>query len=204
MEKTIDARGQVCPKPLVMARDTLKTLTKDDTLNVVVDNAISAQNLEKMAGQMELASKKVQQGSDYIVSFFVNKSSFVIPQTEELNCNVPEKVTGDTIVVINTDVMGKGDEKLGKILIKGFVYSLTCVANLPATIILYNSGVKLAVKDSPVVEDLQNLAEAGVDVCVCGTCVEYYGLKEQLAVGRIVNMLNIVETQMAAARILRP
>lgn len=204
MEKTIDARGQVCPKPLVMARDTLKTLAKDDTLNVVVDNAISAQNLEKMAGQMDLESKKVQQGSDYIVSFFVNKSSFVIPQTEELNCHVPENVPGDTVVVINTDVMGKGDEKLGKILIRGFIYSLTCLANLPATIIFYNSGVKLTTQDSDVVEDLKKLAEAGVNIYVCGTCVEYYGLKDKIAVGTIVNMLKIVETQFAAARIIRP
>lgn len=204
MEKTIDARGQVCPKPLVMARDTLKTLTKDDTLNVVVDNAISAQNLEKMAGQMDLTSKKVQQGSDYIVSFFVDKSSFVIPQTEELNCNVPENVPGDTVVVINTDVMGKGDEKLGKILIRGFIYSLTCLPNLPATIIFYNSGVKLTTQDSDVVEDLKKLAAAGVNICVCGTCVEYYGLKDKIAVGNIVNMLKIVETQFAAARIIRP
>lgn len=204
MEKTIDARGQICPKPLVMARDTLKTLTKNDTLNVVVDNAISAQNLEKMAGQMELDSKKIQQGTDYIVSFFVNKASFAIPQTEELNCNVPENIPGDTIIVINTDVMGKGDEKLGKILIRGFIYSLTCLDNLPATIILYNSGVKLAVNDSDVVEDLQKLAKAGVKILVCGTCVEFYGLKEKLAVGKIVNMLNIVETQMNAAKIIRP
>ena len=204
MEKTIDARGQVCPKPLVMARDTLKTLAKDDTLNVVVDNAISAQNLEKMAGQMDLESKKVQQGSDYIVSFFVNKSSFVIPQTEELNCHVPENVPGDTVVVINTDVMGKGDEKLGKILIRGFIYSLTCLAKLPATIIFYNSGVKLTTQNSDVVEDLKKLAEAGVNIYVCGTCVEYYGLKDKIAVGTIVNMLKIVETQFAAARIIRP
>ena len=64
MEKTIDARGQACPKPLVMARDTLKTLTQDDKLNVVVDNLVSAQNLEKMASQMNLPSQKVQQGTD--------------------------------------------------------------------------------------------------------------------------------------------
>ena len=56
MEKTIDARGQACPKPLVMARDTLKTLTQDDKLNVVVDNLVSAQNLEKMASQMNIPS----------------------------------------------------------------------------------------------------------------------------------------------------
>lgn len=83
MEKVIDARGQACPKPLVMARDTLKTLTQDDTLKVVVDNIVSAQNLEKMANQMNLPSQKEQQGSDFVVSLFV-KRSMIIPQKKRL------------------------------------------------------------------------------------------------------------------------
>ena len=99
MEKTIDARGQACPKPLVMARDTLKTLTQDDKLNVVVDNLVSAQNLEKMASQMNLPSQKVQQGTDYIVSLFVKKSMF-IPQQEEIKCEVPTKTDNSFVVVL--------------------------------------------------------------------------------------------------------
>lgn len=203
MEKTIDARGQACPKPLVMARDTLKTLTPNDTLNVVVDNLVSAQNLEKMASQMNLPSQKIQKGTDYIVSLFVKKS-MIIPQQEDINCDVPLKTESSFIVVVDSNVMGHGDEKLGNILIKGFIYSLTCLEVLPKTIIFYNSGVKLAVEGSEVLEDLQTLAKAGVEIVACGTCLEFYQLKEKLAVGKIVNMLDIVERQAKAAKVIKP
>lgn len=203
MEKTIDARGQACPKPLVMARDTLKTLTQDDTLNVVVDNLVSAQNLEKMASQMNLPSQKVQKGSDYIVSLFVQKSMY-IPQQDEINCDVVEKTDGSTVVVINSCVMGHGDDKLGAILIKGFIYSLTCLERLPKSVIFYNSGVKLTVEGSESLEDLRTLAQAGVEIVACGTCLEFYQLKDKLAVGKIVNMLDIVERQTKAAKVIKP
>ena len=182
MEKTIDARGQACPKPLVMARDTLKTLTQDDKLNVVVDNLVSAQNLEKMASQMNLPSQKVQQGTDYIVSLFVKKSMF-IPQQEEIKCEVPTKTDNSFVVVVSSNVMGHGDDKLGSILIKGFIYSLTCLE---------------------VLEDLKTLADAGVEIVACGTCLEFYQLKEKLAVGKIVNMLDIVERQAKATKVVKP
>lgn len=202
MEKTIDARGQACPKPLVMARDVLKTLNKDDRLNIVVDNLISAQNLEKMAGQLNLPTKKVQQGSDYIVSMFLQKS-FVVPQQEEITCDV-ENNQADFVVVVSSDVMGSGDDKLGHILIKGFIYSLTNLDRLPNSVIFYNGGVKLLVEGSEVVEDLQRLQNAGVEILACGTCVEFYGLKDKLAIGQIVNMLTIVEKQAAAAKVIKP
>ena len=197
MEKTIDARGQACPKPLVMARDTLKTLTQDDKLNVVVDNLVSAQNLEKMASQMNLPSQKVQQGTDYIVSLFVKKSMF-IPQQEEIKCEVPTKTDNSFVVVVSSD------DKLGSILIKGFIYSLTCLETLPKAVIFYNSGVKLAVEGSEVLEDLKTLADAGVEIVACGTCLEFYQLKEKLAVGKIVNMLDIVERQAKATKVVKP
>ena len=203
MEKTIDARGQACPKPLVMARDTLKTLTKDDTLNVVVDNLVSAQNLEKMASQMNLPSQKIQQGTDYIVSLFVKKSMF-IPQQEDISCDIPDKAENSFIVVVDSNVMGHGDEKLCNILIIGFIYSLTCLEVLPKAVIFYNSGVKLVVEGSEVLEDLQTLAKAGVEIVACGTCLEFYQLKEKLSVGKIVNMLDIVERQTKAVKVVKP
>ncbi len=203
MEKTIDARGQACPKPLVMARDMLKTLSGNDELHVLVDDPISAQNLEKMANQMNLPSRKVQKGSDYIVSLFVKKS-FVMPQQEEIRYDVPENIDNSFVVAIGSNVMGKGDDKLGAILIKGFIYSLGCLNQLPRSVIFYNSGVKLLEKGSESIEDIKKLEDVGVEICACGTCVEYYGLKGKLATGKIINMLNVVEKQVNAAKVIRP
>ena len=168
-----------------------------------VTNLVSAQNLEKMASQMNLPSQKVQQGTDYIVSLFVKKSMF-IPQQEEIKCEVPTKTDNSFVVVVSSNVMGHGDDKLGSILIKGFIYSLTCLETLPKAVIFYNSGVKLAVEGSEVLEDLKTLADAGVEIVACGTCLEFYQLKEKLAVGKIVNMLDIVERQAKATKVVKP
>lgn len=203
MEKTIDARGQACPKPLVMARDALKTMTSEDQLHVLVNDPVSAQNLEKMADQMNLPTKKVQQGTDYIVSMFMKKS-FVMPQQEEVACDVPVDMDSSLVVAIGSNLMGQGDEKLGAILIKGFIYSLTCLQKLPKSIIFYNSGVKLLVEGSESLEDIKRLEDAGVEIAACGTCVEYYGLKKQLRAGKIINMLDVVEKQAHAAKVIRP
>jgi selenium metabolism protein YedF len=127
-----------------------------------------------------------------------------IPQQEEIKCEVPTKTDNSFVVVVSSNVMGHGDDKLGSILIKGFIYSLTCLETLPKAVIFYNSGVKLAVEGSEVLEDLKTLADAGVEIVACGTCLEFYQLKEKLAVGKIVNMLDIVERQAKATKVVKP
>ena len=124
-------------------------------------------------------------------------------ETVELeNCSI--KTGKKTVVVLSSDKMGEGEEKLGKILIKGFVYALTQLEQLPSAVLFYNSGAFLSCEDSPVLEDLKLLEEEGVEICTCGTCLDFYGLKEKLAVGNVVNMYQIVQTQAQADLILKP
>jgi selenium metabolism protein YedF len=108
------------------------------------------------------------------------------------------------VVILSDNRMGRGDDVLGDILIRGFIHTLLQLNPLPETIICYNAGVKLAAKDSAVLDDLQQLAQAGVDILVCGTCVNYFGLGDQVAAGHISNMYDILETMAGAARLLRP
>jgi selenium metabolism protein YedF len=100
--------------------------------------------------------------------------------------------------------MGNGNEELGKVLIKGFIYALTEVGKLPNTIIFYNGGAKLSVKKSSVIEDLQKLEQLGVEILTCGTCLDYYNIKDDLAVGKITNMYSILEKMNAADKIIKP
>jgi selenium metabolism protein YedF len=100
--------------------------------------------------------------------------------------------------------MGRGDDTLGEVLIRAFIHTLSQRKPLPAAIICYNAGVKLTVKDSTVLEDLQQLSKAGVDIMVCGTCLNYFSLTDQIAAGRISNMYDILETMAGAARLVRP
>ena len=100
--------------------------------------------------------------------------------------------------------MGSGDDELGAVLMKGFVFALTQLDELPETVLMYNGGVKLACTGSSSLDDLRTLAEAGVEIMSCGTCLNHYGLAEQLEVGEATNMYVIVEKQASARGVIRP
>lgn len=203
MEKTIDARGQTSVNQLMLAQNVLKTLSVDDKLNVVVDDITSAQNLEMMADEMNLPSQKIQQGTDYVVSLFVKKSFFV-PQQDEIKKAEPLKLKNSFIVLIDSNLMGNGDEKLGAVLMKSFIYTLATLEEMPTKIVLYNSGVKLAAEGSEVLADLKRLQNGGAEIFVSSTSLEYYGLKDKLATGKPAGMADIVQIQLKAEKILRP
>lgn len=202
MEKTIDARGQRCLNPLAMAKNVLKTLSIDDKLNVVVDNIASAQNLEEMAEQMNLPSQKIKQGTDYVVSLFVKKSFFV-PQYDEVKKDESLKLKSSFIVVIDSEFMGKGDNKLGTNLLKSFIYTLASLEELPTKIIMYNSGVKLAIDGSAVLADLKKLQNVGVEIFVNDMSLGHYGLKDKLAVGKLISMSDLIKMQVEARKIIK-
>lgn len=216
MKKIVDARGKQCPLPVIETKKVLKELT-EGTVEVLVDNEIAVQNLTKMAKQMKLncVSQKVTE-DHYTVSIELTgdeseafNSSATQQSTEEQNSSVPEQCVPDarqedTIVVLSTDHMGEGNEDLGKVLMKGFIYALTELDKLPKKILLYNSGAKLAITGSDSLEDLKQLEANGVEILTCGTCLNFYGISDQLAVGSVTNMYAIAESMVEAFKIIKP
>jgi selenium metabolism protein YedF len=100
--------------------------------------------------------------------------------------------------------MGSGNDDLGKVLIKGYIFALTQLDELPKTILFYNGGATLTAEGSDSIEDLKNLEAQGVEIMTCGTCLNYYGLTEKLQVGTVTNMYSIVETCAKASKIMKP
>ena len=108
------------------------------------------------------------------------------------------------LVVLSGNTMGSGDSRLGTSLMKAFVFALTKQDQLPDTILCYNTGAYLTCADSDTLEDLKLLESEGVTILTCGTCLDFYGLKEKLAVGGVTNMYDIVERMENASRIIKP
>ena len=100
--------------------------------------------------------------------------------------------------------MGSGDDELGRQLMKGFLYAQTQLDVLPDTVLLYNGGAKLSAEGSQSVEDLRSLEAQGVEILTCGTCLNFYGLSEKLAVGNVTNMYDIAEKLSGASSVIRP
>lgn len=205
MEKIIDAKGLTCPKPVILTKKEMDQSKPGDVILVEVDNEMAVANLRKLANsqEAEYASKKLGD-KQYQVRITVTKEGSresKMPQEMESYAVSGQK---KTVVVISSDKMGEGEAELGTILMKGFVYALTQLETLPTGILLYNKGAYLSCEGSPVLEDLQILSEAGVEILTCGTCLNYYGLEEKLKAGSVANMYRIVETQAEADLIIKP
>ena len=202
----IDARGDACPLPVVKAKKAIAELKGAGEVEILVDNEIAVQNLTKMAQQKGYQSSSEKLGpQEYRVRFTIKDvpaASASEPAVEPEVCT-PDART-DTVVVISSDKMGEGAEELGKTLLKAFVFSLTQQDTLPKTILFYNGGAHLTCEDSPMLEDLKALEAEGVEILTCGTCLNFYGLTEKLAVGGVTNMYVIAEKMLNAGNVVKP
>ena len=204
MEKKLDCRGLACPLPVVNAKKAAEELNTGDVLTVLVDNEIAVQNLTRFAehkGFGVSAEKKAEK--EYAVVMHLSGTSMETTQEEEAACVKDSRRKG-MLVVLSGNTMGTGDAKLGTNLMKAFVFALTKQDQLPDTILCYNSGASLTCEGAETLEDLKLLESEGVTILTCGTCLDFYGLKEKLAVGAVTNMYDIVERMENAAQIIKP
>lgn len=198
---TVNAMGDNCPIPVIKTKKAMDALTGPEVIEVLVDNEIAVQNVSKMAAGAggEVSSEKLGDAS-----FRVTIQMKGAPQNlEEETACVPDQ-RGNMVVVVSSDRMGSGNDELGKVLIKGFIFAVTQLDKLPKTMLFYNGGATLTTEGSDSLEDLKSLEAQGVEILTCGTCLDYYGLKDKLAVGSVTNMYSIVETMAGAGKIIRP
>lgn len=195
--RQINAIGDACPLPVIKTKKGLDAI-ESGQLAVLVDNEIAVQNIRRLAEATGCQFDVAQQEGVFHITLLKGTA-----QPGDAS-DGSKTVTGKTVVVLSADTMGTGDDELGHILMKGFIFALTQLDTLPDTILLYNTGAKLAVQGSSSLEDLLALAKAGADVLTCGTCLNHFGLAEQLGVGEVTNMYRIVEEMRDAGRILRP
>lgn len=200
---TVNALGDACPIPVVKTKNAIKELAGAGSVETFVDNEIAVQNLTKMANQKgyEVKSEKLEEQKYRIVMQVgeVEESS-----EEEREVCILDGRKKKTVVVISSNKMGEGNDELGQVLIKGFIYALTQQDELPETMLFYNGGAKLTCEGSTALEDLKSLEAQGVEIMTCGTCLNFYGLEEKLQVGTVTNMYAIAETMMQADLIVKP
>lgn len=210
----VNALGDTCPIPVVKTKEAIKEMKVAGTVEILVDNEIAVQNLTKMAKQKGygVTSKKLEeQKFEVYITVSENNMDKKEEPIQQIAVESAEAVvdcTPDrkkkTVVVISSQQMGNGNEELGIALIKGFIYALAKQDVLPTTMLFYNGGATLTTESSASLEDLQSLEAQGVEILTCGTCLNYYGLTEKLAVGSVTNMYVIVEIMMQADYIVKP
>jgi selenium metabolism protein YedF len=195
MTTTLDARGLACPEPVIMTRSAMK---QADRVVTLVDNETSMTNVSRMAAKAGWQVNVVEDDDEFRIELARGEA---VPQTDSRAVGRAQIVTGPLALVVSSDTMGRGEAELGNILIRGFFHTLGEIEPVPQTILFLNTGVKLACQGSPVLDDLLFLEDQGVEMLVCGTCLGYFELTQQLAAGQVSNMYDIAETMLGAGKV---
>jgi selenium metabolism protein YedF len=202
MEKKIDCRGLACPQPVLETKKALEVPGTEEIF-VLVDNPSSKENVKRFAesqGHQVIISEekgafelKIRKGKGK------EKADSVGGKAENIQCAASSGI----VVFIDTDSLGRGSEELGKILMRSFLQTLEQSEVHPQKIVLVNNGVKLACEGSEVLEDLQEFAAKGVELLSCGTCLDYFGIKKKLMVGKVSNMYEMINSLAQAGKLIK-
>ncbi len=189
----VDARGCACPKPVLMTKEALEGI-EEGIVEVLVDNPASKENVARFAQKQgcSLEIKEEEWGYRLIIT---KGYACSLPQVED-------KTTSDKVMIFLSDSMGE-DRELGQILIRAFIATLRESSVKPKKLIFINRGVYLTTEGSKVADVLKELEREGVEILSCGTCLEYFGLKDKLVVGSVTNMYDTVESLLGSASVVR-
>jgi selenium metabolism protein YedF len=181
----IDARGQGCPKPVMMAEEALSEITQG-IIEIIVDNEASADNLALFARSNAFSSETVRDDKYWRVK--IVKGYVCATATAKKAASAGK----DLLLVVGTDTMGK-EEELGRVLMKSYLETMKAYKQLPHTIFFLNAGVKLTTINKEAVPVLKDIEAMGVEIYSCGTCLKHYSLESQLQVGHRGTTIHLVE-----------
>lgn len=197
MSKLIDAKGKNCPIPVVMAKKEIDGGLSAFTIEV--DNAAAVENLQRLADSQGFRTTVQSSGGIFSIDFTKAPCEPCAAANAVISQGAP---SGKWSVFVGREIIGDGDPELGASLMKMFFYTLTQSDDLPASILFMNGGVKLPVHNEQIAGHLRELSSKGVEILVCGTCLNFYHLAEQLQVGTVSNMYEIVERMKQAGKVI--
>lgn len=186
MPYTIDARGLNCPEPVILTKKVVDQ--GEEHIIVMVDNLAARENVSKLGAS---------QGYDVTVA--EQSEAFHLTLHKKSPAPSAAAPVGEISILVKSDLFGEGDPELGQVLMKSFLYTLNETPSI-SHVIFMNRGVYLTSSASPVLGQLQALEELGVLILSCGTCLDYYHLKDQLAVGTVTNMYTAMEILTGTSR----
>ncbi len=199
---TLDCIGLPCPQPVLRTKETLDRGATQ--VNVVVDNEASKNNVARFAqNQGHQVEVSAPQNGCYIISITAAVGQKKQPfDPEAYPCNISENPK--LVYVIASDSMGRGSDELGWALLQTYIQTIKDVSPQPEKILFYNSGVKLVTAVSGALAALNQLQEQGVEILVCGTCLDFFKLKSAIKVGQISNMYDIMHSMASADKVVSP
>jgi len=194
----IDARGLACPEPVIKTKAAIET-SNPLSIQVIVDNSASQQNVQRYLESQGYLTNLDQQGNNYITLGSVDGLPNIKPDIEDSEFSDTKKI----MVFCTTDRMGYGDDDLGQKLMISFIKTLKEMGDDLWRLVFVNNGVKLTIKDSPVIKELQAYEKNQSKILVCGTCLTHFNLLDKKKAGETTNMLDIVTSMQLADSVIK-
>jgi len=201
MHTVLDCRGLACPQPVIRAKELLDSI-EHGSVEVLVDNEAAQSNLERF-GKSQGCTVAIRASGD-TRHITISKGPHGTPKDltpEDYRCDLPG--TG-LVVMVPADTMGRGNDALGGVLMRAYIKTIRNLSPLPAKIFFYNAGVKITATESDLIAPLQELAGMGVEIYSCGTCLDFFNLKDSLLVGQATNMFEIMDAMAHASKVVSP
>ena len=197
--KNLDCRGLACPGPVIQVKKTLEETPHGASFSIDLDSEVSRDNVRRFA-ESRGAEVSVQEGAEGAVRLVITAPA--APETGKRGKG--EKGERSPVVFIASETIGEGDDKLGRILMEGFINTLLEQDRIPDRILFMNAGVKFTIQASAVSDTLKKLTDRGCEILVCGTCLEFFSLTDKLSVGTVSNMFDIQGAMLEATSVVRP
>jgi len=194
--KTIDNRGLPCPQPVINTKKAIDELTIGTVVSLV-DNVVARENVLKFARSQGCVAEATEDSGIYRIVISKGDSAPVLATPVQ-----QAAISEASLFLVTSDEFGRGSSDLGQALMKTFFFALGESDSQSNHLVFVNGGVKLACEGSPVLQSLQKLLDAGWEIKACGTCLDFYGLKDKLMLGEITNMYTIVELMQQSGRVV--
>ncbi|WP_186431134.1 sulfurtransferase-like selenium metabolism protein YedF [Clostridium sp. BSD9I1] len=193
MDNIINCKGLNCPEPVINTKKYFDSISQGEG-TVIVDNEVAKNNIIKFAKNNNYLSEIVKMENEL----------YYIKVVKEVENTKDKNLLNDGYtILVTTDKLGEGSEELGKILMKSYFYAVSENDKLPTNIIFLNSGVFLTTEGSEVLDVLEAMSKKGVAISSCGTCLDFYNLKDKLKLGEISNMYFIVEKISNSSKVIK-
>jgi selenium metabolism protein YedF len=189
---TINCKGLRCPQPVINTKKYFDTIESGEA-EVIVDNEVAKNNISKFCQNNNFKHAIEEKNGLYHIRI----------AKEKCDCEVMDSQEKSLVILVGSDKLGSGDDTLGSTLMKSYMYALSESDKLPKELLFINSGVRLVAEDSEVLESLMKLKDRGVNISSCGVCLDFYKLKDKLAVGEITNMYTIIDKMNTAGNTIR-
>ena len=198
MTRELDCRGLACPAPVLKTKEIVEE-EHPDMIRIIIDNEAAKQNVSRF---LQSRSFDVTVQEDETSFYVVGKSETQTSTACTVMVEEQETEKQKIMVMVATDRMGYGDDELGRKLVVNFIRTLKEMGEELWHLVFVNNGVKLTIEGSAVLPDLKELEQAGVQILVCGTCLDHFNLLDKKQVGETTNMLDIVTAMQLADKVI--